>query len=506
MLITLINPPILMKKGNSATIKPAPPLGLAYVVGSLEANFNVKVIDAIGEALNQATSIKGSHYYFWGQDPETIVSKIDPNSDIIGLSCMFTSNWPLHRDIIKKIQLKYPKSLVVLGGEHTTGSFKNILEEFPKNLVCVLGEGEEVFKNFCTTYSHNPDDAFKTEGIAYNKNGQVIHSRAKRMNKIDDIPYPSWKYFPIENYLADNSGVTVHNRRIMVMLASRGCPYKCSFCSAPVMWGSSVYYRSPECIIEEIKLYIHNYKVNHIEFMDLVGLVNKNWTLDFCEKIKKADLGISFTFSPGTRSEILTKEVLSALKSANLMRIQYAPDSGSTEEAKLLKKNANLEKMIQSMKYSVELELPICTNILIGYPGQKKKQLLDTGIFCLKLAWLGVNDVLIHNFVPYSGSEFFEDIKDELTENDLMLGVAPSLGYVKSYAKDIPSWLLSIFRLTFLALCLGLQYLRRPKRILKTIINIKNKTPVTYFENLIYLKVYKEKDDFKFNKEVVIRI
>ena len=80
------------------------------------------------------------------------------------------------------------------------------------------------------------------------------------------------------------------------------------------MWGKYVFQRTPDDIVEEIRKYIKLYKIDHIEFMDLVGLVNKEWTLDFCRTIEAAKLGITFTFSPGTRSEILSKEVLSALK------------------------------------------------------------------------------------------------------------------------------------------------------------------------------------------------
>lgn len=189
---------------------------------------------------------------------------------------------------------------------------------------------------------------------------------------------------------------------------------------------------------------------------------------------------------------ILSKEVLEALVAAKILRIQYAPDSGSTAEAKLLKKNANLEKMMKSMSHSANLGLSICSNILIGYPGQKLSSLFHTALFCIKLSWIGVDDVLIHNFVPYSGSEFYENIKVDLNDDDRARGSGPSLGFVRSYSKNISSSFLSFFRLAMLGICLVLQYLFHPKRIFKSISNIYNKRPVSYFENLVYLKLFKE--------------
>lgn len=133
------------------------------------------------------------------------------------------------------------------------------------------------------------------------------------------------------------------------------------------------------------------------------------------------------------------------------MRIQYAPDSGSTEEAKLLRKNANLTKMGTSISHSADLEIPICSNILIGYPGQKKKNLIRTIIFAIKL-----------------------------------------------------SWYLSLVRFGILFVCLILNYTLRPKRLWRTYLNVKNKKPVTYFENLLYLKLGAGKNSLKQYKEIVI--
>lgn len=499
MIISLINPPTLMRKGNAATITSSPPLGLSYIAGYIRPHFDVDVVDCIGEATEQITNIKDSNYFIQGLTIDQLITRINPNSKIIGISCMFTSNWLFHGVVVRELLKNFPEATIVLGGEHATAAHAKILKEFNQRVICVLGEGEETFLELCQTIQNNDFEKLsKIQGIAFlNKDQVVVSTRRDRMKSLDSIPWPAWDLLPIRKYLDAGVGATVHNRRVMIMLTSRGCPYKCSFCSAPQMWGKYVFHRSPEEIIKEIRYYIKQYQVDHIEFMDLVGLVNKNWTVDFYEKMAAANLGITFTFSPGTRSEILSKEVLSGLKKAGLLRIQYAPDSGTTEEAKLLKKNANLDKMSESIFNSNALDLPICSNILVGYPGQSFKALLKTVLFSIKLSWLGVDDVLVHNFVPYSGSEFHEDLKNDpsekykdfISDEYMIMTSAPSLGLVKSYSVNISSIMLSIVRFGILLICLILNYTLRPKRIWKTILNVKNKKPVTYFENLIYLKL-----------------
>lgn len=128
MLITLINPPILMSKKNAATVSPSLPLGLAYIAASISKDYEVKVIDAIGEAIEQIVNIKDEDYFFWGLDIKEIIERIDPSTKIVGITCMFTSNWPLHREIIRMIQEKFPQMIIALGGEHATCDHENIIK------------------------------------------------------------------------------------------------------------------------------------------------------------------------------------------------------------------------------------------------------------------------------------------------------------------------------------------------------------------------------------------
>lgn len=96
MIVTLVNPPILMRNGNAATVTPSPPLGLAYVAAYLQAHFEVEVVDALGEASKQTTVIKNSNYFFLGLSIDQILLKINRNSKVIGITCMFSSNWLFH--------------------------------------------------------------------------------------------------------------------------------------------------------------------------------------------------------------------------------------------------------------------------------------------------------------------------------------------------------------------------------------------------------------------------
>ena len=73
------------------------------------------------------------------------------------------------------------------------------------------------------------------------------------------------------------------NRGInMPMMASRGCPYQCTFCSNPTMWTTRWVVRSPQDVIAEIKHYRAIYKATNFDFHDLTAIVKKSWIVEFC--------------------------------------------------------------------------------------------------------------------------------------------------------------------------------------------------------------------------------
>src|SRR2546427_182966 len=91
--------------------------------------------------------------------------------------------------------------------------------------------------------------------------------------------------------------------RSIPMLASRGCPYLCHFCSNPSMWGTRWVARQPADVVDEIAHYKRTYRIDHVEFFDLTTIVDRRWILAFTERLVQAKLGITWTMPSGTRSE-----------------------------------------------------------------------------------------------------------------------------------------------------------------------------------------------------------
>jgi radical SAM superfamily enzyme YgiQ (UPF0313 family) len=401
------------------------------------------------------------------------------------------------------IRKKFPRTPIILGGEHITAVFEEALLSMNDPLIlCVLGEGENTLKDLALFYDNkgpqNVTGLGDIQGVAFLESSQKVRSsRRDRIKKLDEILWPAWHLFPMENYVT--RGISYLNKRTIPMLTSRGCPYRCKFCSAPQTWGTETYLRSPHDILKEIELYVERYHVEHIEFMDLVGVVNKRWTLELSNLLIEKKPGVTFSFAPGTRSEILDHETLTALKKAGIIRVMYAPDSGSSAEAKKIKKFINFEKLISSLRECIKLGIPTRVVTIIGFPNQTYKELLTSILFTLKCTFLGTNDIFINNFVPYSGSEFYDELKKRKGGFKLKDYSSFTIGQVESLSDEIPSWLLTLVRNGLMAFCIGLQYLLRPWRIAKSIIRLSRGEPMTLTENYIYLK-FKYKTNFRFGE------
>ena len=179
----------------------------------------------------------------------------------------------------------------------------------------------------------------------------------------------------------------------------------------------------------------------------------------------------------GTRSEALDLDVLKALSKANLNYLVYAPESGSAESLKLIKKKIKLSSMEQSIKYAISQGISIRTNLIIGFPNEKRLDLYKTLYQQIKFSVMGVDDVPTYYFNAYPGTELFNMlVKDEMiiVGDEYFLSLASLSQYNLfpknvSYNKSIGRYELYVYRMLGMIISYSLSYLLRPSRILRTI-------------------------------------
>ncbi|MEA2904150.1 MAG: anaerobic magnesium-protoporphyrin monomethyl ester cyclase [Alphaproteobacteria bacterium] len=414
MMITLINPPGLKSFSGLQMHTPNPPLGLAYIAGAIKhAGLPYAVIDGTGEALDAISPFPArGDFMIQGLSFEDIVQRIPRTTRLVGLSCMFSTLWPLTRDLAACIRSHVPDAILVLGGEHGTAMAELVLRSSAFDIV-VLGEGEETFVRLAKAISE--DQPWRDlPGLAY-LGGDIFHDNglSARNREIDDIAPPDWGSFPIEGYIARHQINGSNLGRSMPLLSTRGCPYQCTFCSSPQMWTTRYLARDPVQVADEIETYKTKYRIQNIDFQDLTAVVKRQWVVAFCRELIRRKLDITWQMPSGTRCEVFDEEVADLLYRSGCRALAFAPESGSPDILAKIKKQVNLDHMLEAMRVAVRRGFSLSCFMVVGFPDDTPATLQESLRLVRRMALLGVHDVAVSKFVPYPGSELFKRLQGE---------------------------------------------------------------------------------------------
>jgi radical SAM superfamily enzyme YgiQ (UPF0313 family) len=411
MKVAIIQAPQMVTLSNYLTTVAIPPLGLSYVAASLEATgFEVQFIDGVGEALTRFSPYGG--YYLRGLPHEEVVARVDPETELIGIGCMFTPQWPSVRSLVERLKAAHPDAAIMLGGEHATALPEYVLQTSKVDYV-VLGEGEETAVALARVLEKN-EPVGDLPGVAYRSDGRVQRNAARqRIKDIDDIPWPAWKHVPIEKYMEYNQPHGAALGRSMPMLATRGCPYRCTYCSSPQMWTTKWTPRNVKDVVDEIEHNMAVYRAEDFHFEDLTAIVRRDWIIDFCKEILDRGLAgrITWQLPSGTRSEAIDLEVMTWMKRAGARILSYAPESGSERMLKLIKKRISLKHMMSAARDAVKSGMSLQANFVLGHHEERFADLLRTYLFLVHCAWVGFTEVHLACFYPLPNTEDWEKLR-----------------------------------------------------------------------------------------------
>ena len=245
--ILLLNPPMNYGAYNEAgrlyLDKSYPPLGLGYIAAVMEKEgYDVEAFDLIDTSF---------------EDAEKILKKANPQ--IVGISCNLTDyRWGSFRiaQIAKRVN---PNTIVVMGGSHATHLYQQILVNFPVDFI-VRFEGELTFLELVKALTER-SDLNRVKGIAYkNEAGSIIKNEDRPpIADLDSLPFPAYHFFNFERYIHYSSPIRFKGKEAKELkssnlMASRGCPFNCQYCSVTKYWYGQCRLRSAENVVNEMEM------------------------------------------------------------------------------------------------------------------------------------------------------------------------------------------------------------------------------------------------------------
>lgn len=360
------------------TLQVYPALGVMYVAAMLrEDGFPVEIIDAHLDNL-------------YGADFQKTLQEKKP--DVIGFTAT-TVGWPSVVACAKLAREACPKALIVMGGPH--------LEVYPRESIsfpwidmCVMGDGEETFLEIVRRFDGG-ESLDNILGTCAKVDGEVrLNPTRPWKRRLDDIPFPAVDLVPWDRYHVLTVKAPFFN-----MVTTRGCPYKCSYCSQ-VYAGDTIRYRSAENVVDEIEIYAKKYGAREIIMFDETFTVKKSRVLKICSLMLERKIKIGFDMR--TRVDCLDEEMIEALQAAGCRRVHFGLESGSPRILQAMNKGTTVDKARETIRLCKKHGISVRAFFMIGYLDEDMESYEETVRFSqeLPLDWASYS---ITTPLPHTG-------------------------------------------------------------------------------------------------------
>lgn len=409
--ILLIQPPI---RDFYLTAKRTIPYGLASIGASLiKQGFSVKIFDSLATSKSRIIDLPLEMKYlekFYGKSdisPFALFHKYkyfgysfehigktarDSKAFLIGISSLFTaySNDALEcACIVKKF---YPDCYIVMGGHHPTSLPESVMKCKFVDFI-IRGEGEAGLPELAKCLK-NGTDIKHVPGIVYRNNNNIKVNEPAMMENLDKYPLPEMHLINNKFYQRKKWGSTV-------IISSRGCPMKCSYCS---LGASSLKYRRRcvDSVIKEMENAFNDYNVRFFDFEDENLSLEKTWFLELLKNIKTKfrNSEIELRAMNGLFSPSLDRQVISAMKDAGFKTLNLSLGSTSAIQLKKFRRPDVRASVENAIDLAQDYGLEVVCYIIVGAPGQNPKDSITD------LLWLASKKVLagVSVYYPAPGS------------------------------------------------------------------------------------------------------
>jgi anaerobic magnesium-protoporphyrin IX monomethyl ester cyclase len=330
------------------------------------------------------------------------------NPNIICISCLFTSSFKSMLDIGKCCRQIFPDSIILAGGGVPTNMYKEIYKESDCFNALCYGEGKKPLINLIRSEDKISYLKKDLSWITKEKIKEKIIFKQDFIEDLDEIPRDDYDILDLEGY-GINPTISAYTsinekRKSMPIMTSRGCPHRCCFCSSYTVHGRKMRYHSINRVIEDLTYLKNKFDIKTIIFQDDNFTADKSRAKKIIESMYELQLTAFFPNSLALYT--LDKEMLEALKKIGVNQLVLSVESGSDRVLReIMHKPLNLNIVNRVVKDCRELGIYSDVNILIGLPGETKKDIEDARIF---LRTVNANWFRINVATPLVGSEMFE--------------------------------------------------------------------------------------------------
>jgi radical SAM superfamily enzyme YgiQ (UPF0313 family) len=297
---------------------------------------------------------------------------------------------------------------VIVSSSDSTDNYEKFIEEGADFIL--IGEAEISLYELVEALKNDKKDFSAIHGLAFKQNNCVVKT-AKRivLKELDSLPFPAWDLIDIKPYR--ESWLSHAGYFSMNMGTTRGCPFKCNWCAKPI-YGNRYNSRSPQNVIQELKLLKEKFQFDHIWFCDDIFGLKPDWVNEFADLVEKEKL--QFKFKIQARADLLLQEnYIRDLARAGCDNIWMGAESGSQKVLDAMDKGTTVEQIYKSTKLICKYGIKPSFFIQFGYLGESKDDIKKTIDMINELL---PYEIGISVSYPLPGTGFYEKVKNDLKE------------------------------------------------------------------------------------------
>ncbi|MFX0204743.1 MAG: B12-binding domain-containing radical SAM protein [Candidatus Hodarchaeota archaeon] len=429
MKILFVVPPgsdITKYKTSSFLNFTAPPLGLAYIAAVLEENgySQVRILDC--KAL--------------GMDFETYrryLKQWSPN--FVGIQVLTPA---LYESLTTaRIAKEAGVPIVALGGYHPTCMPDECFGTGSNNINLIFrGEAEYTTLEYLNSIENNKDWK-NVQGISFRDEKdptRIIHNPAAPfINDVEQLPLPARHLLPLDKYRLFGSSFPA-----TTMITSRGCPFKCDFCSVSAFYDAKWRPRSPESIANEVEVIRNELNLKAVAFVDDLFFVSNRRVREICKNLAKID---DIYWGATTRADKGDLQHLTMMRRAGCRLVFVGVESGEQSILDNIHKRTTTAQIEQYIKNVKKARMDSLASVSFGFPGETKESVIRTTNWVIEA--LDPSLVIFTVATPYPGTPFYHKALTEGTikEHDyskynLFNPIMETSGLSREELKELIKW------------------------------------------------------------------
>ena len=311
---------------------------------------------------------------------------------------------------ISKFVKDFDKNIFCLcGGVHVTLCPEDFIKVNSLDAIC-LGEGEYALRDLVNELQKKDKDYLKVDGFWFREGNNIIKTKKRPLIDINNLELPDRSIFATEGSLYLPGEVDKNVRNIEFIL-SRGCPFKCTYCSNHALndyYGTGyVRFKDPAKAVEEILDATKKYRVDSLVFHDDLFTLKKDWLEKFLDLYKNK---VNLPFVCNIRVGTCDLEVLRKLKQSGCAAVKVGLESGDEKlRESILGRTMSNAKIVETFKNAKKVGLSTAAFIMVGLPEETPQAFRRT---IELVAEINPDYKIFYVFYPYKGTKLYDLCKE----------------------------------------------------------------------------------------------